>query len=198
MNEMDFMLDGFYRKISTNYTGEMRNGKSDGKGRYIFPNGAIYEGDFQQGEFHGQGKLSFPGKGSYIARWEKGRAIEGSYYFQDELEYDIESIEQDGPDSWPYCTPDDRRFWSEIQNGIVGGAGVQLSNQVPPPTLPASCYDTGDGYYDPLEKHIFTYSGEYLRTPGPEEVQWIVDKCRISEDDHIMMQSISRPTSSMH
>jgi hypothetical protein len=33
------------------------------------------------------------------------------------------------------------------------------------------CYsDTGDGYYDPEKGTIFTYEGDFYRTPNEEEV----------------------------
>ena len=38
------------------YEGEMRNGKMDGKGKYIFKSGEIYTGQFKNNKFHGKGQ----------------------------------------------------------------------------------------------------------------------------------------------
>ena len=37
------------------YKGEYKNGKFDGKGKYIWTNGSCYEGSFIEGMRHGQG-----------------------------------------------------------------------------------------------------------------------------------------------
>ena len=64
--------------------------------------------------FHGHGVLYFPNGGEFEADWEKGRAVgEGSggkYTFKDGLKYE--------EDDWQYCNGLDRRFYSEICNGI--------------------------------------------------------------------------------
>ena len=64
--------------------------------------------------FHGHGVLYFSNGGRFEAEWEKGRAVGmgsgGDYTFKDGLRY-----EEDG---WEYCTRVDRRFYSEICNGI--------------------------------------------------------------------------------
>ena len=35
--------------------------------------------------------------------------------------------------------------------------------------IPESCYDTGDGYYQPEKRSIFTYDNKYLRDLNEEE-----------------------------
>ena len=58
--------------------------------------------------------LYFPNGGQFEAEWEKGHAVgEGSggkYMFKDGLKYE--------EDDWGYCDGRDRRFYSEICNGI--------------------------------------------------------------------------------
>jgi hypothetical protein len=37
----------------------------------------VYEGNFDKGEFHGDGTLIYPSGGRYVAKWDKGKLIEG-------------------------------------------------------------------------------------------------------------------------
>ena len=64
--------------------------------------------------FHGHGILYFTNGGQFEATWENGRAVGtgsgGQYTFKDGLQYQ--------EDEWEYCSPLDRRFYSEICNGI--------------------------------------------------------------------------------
>lgn len=39
------------------YEGEWLNGKRDGNGKYVWPDGSYYEGDWISDKAHGQGKL---------------------------------------------------------------------------------------------------------------------------------------------
>lgn len=58
--------------------------------------------------------LYFPNGGQFEAKWERGRAVGqgsgGDYTFKDGLKYE--------EDDWQYCDGLDRRFYSEICNGI--------------------------------------------------------------------------------
>jgi len=67
--------------------------------------------------FHGYGVLHFKNAGQYEGNWEFGKSIQGKYTFADGLVYQ----EVD----WKYCTTEDRRFYSEILNGLRP-AGVSL------------------------------------------------------------------------
>merc|ERR1711975_146076 len=96
----------------------MINGRFEGKGRFTFPNGNVFEGDFKDGQFHGRGILFFPGKGQYEGKWEAGRCVKGVYKFADGLKYD--------ETKWGYCTQDDRRFWTEINNGVKPAGKSQM------------------------------------------------------------------------
>ena len=63
--------------------------------------------------FHGFGTIHYTSGDKYEAEWRNGIAIHGKFTFQDGLEYK----ESD----WEYCTPKDRRFYSEIVNGFASG-----------------------------------------------------------------------------
>eukprot|EP00164_Ancoracysta_twista_P002477 GFYU01003288.1.p2 GENE.GFYU01003288.1~~GFYU01003288.1.p2 ORF type:complete len:155 (-),score=41.94 GFYU01003288.1:430-894(-) len=142
-----------------------------GKGKYTMPNGTVYEGEIVDGMFHGDGTLYFPEFGKYVAKWERGKALEGTYYFADGLEYN--------EGDWPYCTADDRRFYTEQLYGLKPAGQSQGTNAHPPPPVPAGAFDCNDGYLVPEEGKIYSYDGEFRRRPTLEEAQWIVDNCRI-------------------
>lgn len=42
----------------------------------------------------------------------------------------------------------------------------QLSNDVPPRSIPENCYDCGDGFYNPESRIVNDYSGKFLRNAG--------------------------------
>lgn len=164
------------------YTGERKNGRMEGYGTYRFPSGTVYTGDFLDGEFHGEGTLQFAdGCGKYHARWEHGKAIKGRYVFADGLAY---TEPTDG--EWTYCRGDgDRRFYSELVEGLRPAGDSQLSNTHPPPIIPAGSYDVGDGFlfedgkvYDYLTEPGSTPIGEPRRTASQDEEAWAKANCR--------------------
>jgi len=115
---------------------------------------------FDQGVYHGQ--------------WANGRAVSGTYEFADGLEYARED--------WAYCTPEDRRFWSEQQAGDIGAAGELKRTDKTPRAIPAGTYDVGDGYFDAAADKVLAYggSGDVVRDPTQAEKKWIVEKTRLS------------------
>jgi hypothetical protein len=49
---LEASLQSFHRKLTGNYTGNMKKGRSeDSNGRYVFPNGTIFDGGFVDGEY---------------------------------------------------------------------------------------------------------------------------------------------------
>jgi len=141
------------------------------KGTYAFSNGSEYRGGFTEGRFDGAGTLFFPNGGKFVAHWKLGKLVKGSYYYADGLQYEV--------DEWSYCTDADRRFWSEIQNGIRLGDSPQLTDAASAPLIPYGTYDLGDGYFDPVQGKIFDYKGAVKRVASKEESKWAVEKCRV-------------------
>jgi hypothetical protein len=47
------------------YTGEWKNNKMEGKGKYVWKNGNIYEGEWKEGKRTGKGKLAFENGDTY-------------------------------------------------------------------------------------------------------------------------------------
>ena len=119
-----------------------------------FTSGTVFTGAFLDGEFHGDGILEFPGCGRYIATWERGKVVKGNYVFADGLGYDDTT---GGP--WSYCAEGgDRRFYSEVVNGLRPAGDAQLANAHPPPKIPAGSYDVGHGYFVEGESKVYSYS----------------------------------------
>uniref|UniRef100_A0A7S3EPL6 MORN repeat-containing protein 5 n=1 Tax=Haptolina ericina TaxID=156174 RepID=A0A7S3EPL6_9EUKA len=163
------------------YDGPRKNGRMEGYATYTFPSGTIYTGQFLDGEFHGEGTLQFPDSGKYEATWRHGKAVRGRYVFSDGLPY---TEPADG--EWEYCREDgDRRFYSELVNGLRPAGDSQLSNAHPPPVLPLNTYDVGDGYMDTegdvRPYPVFGEDSEELapiRQVDAGELKWAIDHCR--------------------
>jgi hypothetical protein len=93
------------------YQGETKEDWYDGLGKFHYENGIVYEGNFSKGEFHGEGTLIYPNGGRYVAKWDRGKLIEGQYFFYDNLDFQDET-------NWNYCTIKDRRFYTENLKGL--------------------------------------------------------------------------------
>lgn len=163
------------RKLSlwsnTSYEGPSKNEWYEGEGKFTFPNGVVYVGQFRKGEFHGQGALVYPNGGRYQATWERGYAVEGRYVFNDGLLYEDRN--------WQYVSQGDRRFYTEVKEGLKPAGETLLTNEKVPPPIPNGTYDYGAGYYDPLTEQIMSYDGkEVLGYVNEVEEAWIKDHCR--------------------
>ena len=52
----------------------------------------------------------------------------------------------------------------EICFSLLGRS--QLTNEIPPKTIPEGCYDCGDGFYNPKTRVVSTYNKKFLRNAG--------------------------------
>ncbi|CAF0738422.1 unnamed protein product [Brachionus calyciflorus] len=163
--------------VGTSYNGESRDGRFAGKGTYNFSTGTKYVGDLKDGMFHGKGTIHFENGGKYEATWEEGIAIEGKFTFPDGLEFSEKN--------WEYCDGYDRRFYTEICNGLKPAGRSQLSNDIPPRKIPENCYDCGDGFYNPETRIVNDYSGRFLRNADDDEHEWITKTCRKGWDENV-------------
>nr|CAB3263908.1 MORN repeat-containing protein 5-like [Phallusia mammillata] len=152
------------------YDGDWKNGRLEGKGNYDFPTKTLYQGDLHDGMFHGKGTLHFPNGSKYDADWVEGRAVSGNYTFADGLKY--------GNGDWEYCDGYDRRFYTEICNGLKPAGRSQLTNRVPPREIPEGQYDCGDGFYNPKNRIVTDYNLRFLRNADDDEHEWIMKTCR--------------------
>ena len=69
-------------------------------------------------------------------------------------------------ENWEYCDGYDRRFYTEICNGLKPAGRSQLTNKVPPRVIPEGCYDCGDGFYNPKSRVVVDYNMKFLRNAG--------------------------------
>eukprot|EP00794_Sanderia_malayensis_P016296 gene16296-17931_t len=161
------------------YDGEYNKERLEGKGEYSFPSTikTKYVGELKDGMFHGTGTLYFPDGSKYKGEWCDGKVVNGDYVFQDGLKYD--AVE------WEYCDSFDRRFYTEICNGLKPAGRSQLTNKIPPRKIPEGCYDCGDGFYDPKTRIINDYSHKFLRNADDDEHDWIVKNCRKGWDENV-------------
>ncbi|XP_075761527.1 MORN repeat-containing protein 5 isoform X1 [Pelodiscus sinensis] len=130
----------------------------EGKGCYTLPTETKYKGTMKDGMFHGKGILYFPNGSKYEGIWDCGILKEGKYTFADGLEFKDKK--------WHYCDGYDRRFYTEICSGLKPAGISQLTNLDPPRRIPESCYDCGDGFYNPKTRVVVDYKLRFLRNAG--------------------------------
>ncbi|XP_045499347.1 MORN repeat-containing protein 5-like [Colias croceus] len=143
-----------------------------GYGVYKFPNDVIYQGEFEDGLFHGRGELIYPSGEVLKGQWKKGALIDRNLIFSDGLEYsDID---------WNYCRMPDRRFTIEYNTGLQPAGQSYMTPEQPPREIPIGYYDTGDGFYDPKTKVVYSIHDPtaIIRSPSVREQKWIIENCR--------------------
>ena len=150
----------------------------EGLGALTLPSGVRYEGQFRDGKFHGTGTLHFPSGSKYEGQWERGVCTNGLYTFADGLSFSDKD--------WTYCQYPDRRYWSEIQQGLRPAGRSQLTDREDHPAadVPAGMYDTGDGLYDPKCRTVYDYGDarKIKRVVTDDDHQWIMSRCRRGGD----------------
>ena len=63
------------------FTGNLKNGKPEGKGEQKFKDGAVYAGNFLNGAYHKTGTLSLKDGSTYELQWNKGKAVTATFNF---------------------------------------------------------------------------------------------------------------------
>ena len=61
------------KETLTKYTGDVKNGKPDGLGILIYPDGMKYVGGLKNGIMNGQGTFTNPNGEKYVGEWIDGR-----------------------------------------------------------------------------------------------------------------------------
>ncbi|KAJ8716519.1 hypothetical protein PYW07_003146 [Mythimna separata] len=160
----------------SSYEGGVNIMGMNGYGEYTFPNGVMYRGEFLDGNCHGIGELVYkdgPEAGCIIrGTWVDGVLKDRKIIFNDNLEYE----EKD----WQYCKTPDRRYAAEFEKGVQPAGKSLVTPNMPPRAIPPGHYDSGDGFYNPETKLVYSYDNpeKTARAPSVREQEWIVANCR--------------------
>ncbi len=71
------------RNTHRKYQGDVKNGKPNGLGFLIYPNGWKYMGSWKNGEHNGQGTYSHTDGRKYVGEYEEGIRKNGTSYDKD-------------------------------------------------------------------------------------------------------------------
>lgn len=149
----------------------------NGTGSYKFADGTVYDGQFKDGHFHGSGTLSMPNDITLKGNWTHGVSTSLDLQFPDGLAYRREN--------WGYCTGPDKRFINdEVKHLAPIGEHQRLPRRMDHP-IPAGCYNTGDGFYNPKTKCLYSYTDpeRIVRIPTAREEKWIIKNCPTAWDE---------------
>ena len=87
----DGKREGFGKYIYSTgdiYEGEFKNGYKDGKGKYTYCNKDVYEGDYKEGKIHGKGKYTYVEGDIYEGEYFNGRREgKGTYKYSNGNKY---------------------------------------------------------------------------------------------------------------
>ena len=92
------------KEIQPKYQGEVENGKPNGLGLMIYPNGRKYGGEWKNGEMHGQGTYTWSDGGKYVGKFKDGR--------------------KNGQGTTIY--PDGSKYIGEFKEGLPNGQGIDI------------------------------------------------------------------------
>ena len=64
---------GYWEKKDGKYVGDVENGKPNGLGILIFPDGRKYVGEYKYGRMDGQGTYTYPDGSKEVGEWKSGQ-----------------------------------------------------------------------------------------------------------------------------
>jgi len=64
---------GYWKKKDGKYVGDVENGKPNGLGILIFPDGRKYVGEYKYGRMDGQGTYTYPDGSKEVGEWKSGK-----------------------------------------------------------------------------------------------------------------------------
>ena len=96
----------------SSYSGDMKNGRMEGKGEYSFASGTRYCGEMKDGQFHGSGVLHMTTGARIDGTWADGKMVKGKLTFADGLQFE-------DSDDWAFCQPTDRSLFSRAKRELT-------------------------------------------------------------------------------
>lgn len=153
------------------YRGSWNQFGFNGLGTYRFPNGVEYDGYLNNGHFHGIGTLMYPNGTVITGEWRRGISTHKSLQFQDGLAFNEKN--------WSYCGKLDKRFsTTEFRDMAPVGKHKLMPKHMDYP-IPPGYYNTGEGFYDPRTKCLYSFKDptQIVRIPTSSEEKWILANC---------------------
>ena len=107
------------------YTGEMRDGKANGRGAFGAATGERYEGEWRDGQANGQGTAVFPDGSRYEGEWQKGAATgQGSFVWANGTHYEGQWLNNKRSGHGVNTLPNGTRYEGEWSDDKANGQGA--------------------------------------------------------------------------
>jgi len=109
------------------YKGSFENGLAHGTGRYVYADGSVYEGQFSKGMLSGFGKLTDSSNGVYEGEFLEDRITGNGHWTTTEFEYQGELKESRFNGQGKVVYPDGSSYVGAFSLGEFNGTGVYTS-----------------------------------------------------------------------
>ena len=129
---------GWYKdgdtEINPRYSGEILNGKPNGKGSILFPDGAEYHGELKNGKLNGYGKYSYHHGDIYEGEWldnkkhGKGKYKWGKSSKWSGDEFDGQWYENKEHGYGKYTSSNGNIYQGQWKNGMQTGRGTWITS----------------------------------------------------------------------
>jgi hypothetical protein len=139
------------------YKGEFQNGVAHGKGHHVYADGSVYEGQFSQGMISGFGKLSDATNGVYEGEFKADRITGNGRWVTKAFDYQGELKNNQFNGEGKIIYPDGSNYLGAFSLGEFHGAGVYITI-------------SGDIYSGQFERGQFTGHGFY--TSAAKDIQY--------------------------
>lgn len=163
----------------TTYSGELKDGKPEGQGTQIWPEGDRYIGSFRNGKHDGKGTYTFPDGGTYTGDWKEGQRegnATATYSNGDKYVGEYKNGNREGYGTLQYANGE--IYVGEWKIGMRNGKGTHA-------------YPNGDVYEGDFKLNVPVYlSASYMQNNG----FGALIKIRTFEDWFTAFASFNYPT----
>jgi len=143
------------------YTGSFENGLAQGRGNFVYADGSVYEGQFFKGMLSGFGKLTDSSNGVYEGEFKEDRITGNGHWVTTAFEYEGELEESQFNGQGKVVYPDGSSYIGAFNLGEFHGTGVytSLSGDIYSGQFDQGQF-TGNGFYTSSSKDI-QYTGAF-------------------------------------